>query len=185
MKSNSKNNTRQHIYYLSVSAMFAALIAVMTAYLSFKTGINDGYLHFGDSMIYLAACMLPLPYAMLAAAIGGGLADVLAGAAFWAPATAIIKACNVLPFALVYKCGWTKSPDRLLNKTTAFMPIISGLITVFGYLLAEGLMYTFPTALTSVPFSFVQATASAAVYYAAAAALDKVHLKTRLQKMGK
>lgn len=185
MKTEPKNNTRRHIYHLSLSAMFAALTAVMTAYLSFKTGINDGYLHFGDSMIYLASCILPLPYAMLAAAIGGGLADILAGAAFWAPATAVIKACNALPFALVYRCKWTKRPDKLLNKTTAFMPIVSGLITVFGYLLAEGLMYTFPTAWTSVPFSIIQATVSAAVFYAAAAALDKVDLKARLQKMGK
>lgn len=35
------------------AAVFAALIAVMTAYIKFNTGINDGYLHFGDSMIYL------------------------------------------------------------------------------------------------------------------------------------
>lgn len=55
------------------AAVFAALIAVMTAYIKFNTGINDGYLHFGDSMIYLAACILPLPYAMAAAAIGGFL----------------------------------------------------------------------------------------------------------------
>ena len=83
------------------AAVFAALIAVMTAYIKFNTGINDGYLHFGDSMIYLAACILPLPYAMAAAAIGGFCADILAGAAAWAPFTAVIKALNVLPFALV------------------------------------------------------------------------------------
>lgn len=168
---------------MSISAMFAALIAVMTAYIKFNTGINEGYLHFGDGMIYLASCILPLPYAMLAAAIGGGLADILAGAAIWAPATAIIKACNALPFALVFARKRTKSPDRLLNKGTAFMPIVSGLVTVFGYLLAEGLMYTFPTALTSVPFSIIQAVGSAILFYAAAPALDKVHIKTRLQKM--
>ena len=62
------------------------------------------------------------------------------------------------------------------------MPIASGLITIFGYLLAEGLLYTFPTALTSVPFSIVQAVGSAAIYYAAAAALDKAGFKQYIIK---
>lgn len=181
VKKKPKSNRRQ-IYYIVITALFAAIIAVMTAYIKINTGINNGYLHFGDSMIYLAACVLPLPYAMVAAAIGGASADVLAGAAVWAPFTAIIKALNVLPFALVYLMKATKKPNLILNKTTAIMPIVSGLITIFGYLLAEGLLYSFPTAWTSVPFSIIQAVASAVVYYAAAAALDKIAFKSRIYK---
>lgn len=175
-------NPREQLFNLVKAAIFAALIAVMTAYIKFNTGINDGYLHFGDSMIYLASCILPLPYAMGAAAIGGGLADLLAGAAIWAPFTAVIKALNTLPFALVYACKWTKSPNKILNKTTAFMPLPSAFITIFGYLLVEGLLYTFPTAWTSVPFSIIQATGSAIIYYVAAAALDKVNFKSKISK---
>lgn len=177
-----KSNSKKQLYNLVVAAVFAALIAVMTAYIKFNTGINDGYLHFGDSMIYLASCILPLPYAMAAAAIGGFTADILAGAAVWAPFTAIIKALNALPFALVYTCHWTKKPNKLLNKVTAPMPVVSGLITIFGYLLAEGLLYSFPSAWTSVPFSIIQATGSAILYYIAAAALDKVNVKSRIYK---
>ena len=127
-----KTNPKDQLYNLVIAAVFAALIAVFTAYVSIKTGINDGYLHFGDSVIYLAACILPTPYAVAAAALGGALADILGGAAIWAPFTAVIKALNVLPFALVYVCKRTASPQKILNKTTAFMPIVSGLITVFG-----------------------------------------------------
>lgn len=177
-----KSDPKKQLIHLVSAAVFAALIAVFTAYVSIKTGINDGYLHFGDSMIYLAACILPMPYAMAAAAIGGALADILGGAAVWAPFTAVIKALNVVPFALVYVCKWTKSPQRILNKTTAFMPIVSGLITIFGYLLAEGLLYTFPSAWTSVPFSIVQAMGSAVIFYIAAAALDSVGIKKRLYR---
>lgn len=178
------NNTKstKYIFNIVITALFAAIIAVMTAYIKFNTGINNGYLHFGDSMIYLAACTLPLPYAMAAAAIGGGVADLLAGAAIWAPFTAVIKALNVVPFALVYTLKGTKSPNKLLNKTTSIMPVVSGLITIFGYLLVEGLLYTFPTAWTSVPFSIIQAIGSAVIYYIAAAALDKVKFKSRIYK---
>lgn len=174
---------RKTVLNVAMTAVFAALIMLFTSQIKIPTGINDGYLHFGDSMIYLAACILPLPYGMLSAAVGGALADILAGAAVWAPATAIIKALNVLPFALVYTLKRTKSPNRILNKTTAFMPIASGAITVFGYLLAEGIMYTFPSALLSVPISCVQAVGSAIIYYLAAAALDKLNFKSKIYKL--
>lgn len=174
--------SKERLYNLIAAAVFAALIAVFTAYVSIKTGINEGYLHFGDSVIYLAACILPTPYAMAAAAIGGALADLLGGAPIWAPFTAVIKALNVLPFALVYTCKRTKGSQKILNKATAFMPIVSGLITVFGYFLAEGLLFTFAGALPSVPISIVQAAGSAVIYYIAAAALDKVQLKKRLYR---
>lgn len=59
---NTKSKSMTALLNLVKAAVFAALIAVMTAYIKFNTGINDGYLHFGDSMIYLAACILPLPY---------------------------------------------------------------------------------------------------------------------------
>lgn len=177
-----KADPKKQLYNLVVAAMFAALIAVFTAYVSIKTGINDGYLHFGDSLIYLASCILPMPYAMAAAAIGGALADILGGAALWAPFTAVIKALNAVPFALVYTCKWTKKPQKILNKTTAPMPVVSGLITIFGYLLTESLLYEFKTALTSVPFSIMQATGSAVIFYIAAAALDRAGIKKRLNR---
>ena len=101
-KKTTKKVQTKHLYLTVTAALCAALIAVMTAFVKFNTGINDGFLHFGDSMVYLTACILPLPYAMVAAAIGGALADILAGAAVWAPFTAVIKALNTVPFALMY-----------------------------------------------------------------------------------
>lgn len=178
---NNKNSLKR-VYLIATTALCAALIAVMTAFIKVNTGINEGYMHFGDSMIYLSACILPLPYGMLAAAIGGGLADLLAGAAVWAPITAVIKALNVVPFALMYSLKITKSPNKILNKAVAPMPIVSGLITIFGYLVAEGFLYSFASAWTSVPFSIIQAIGSAVVYYVAAAALDKINFKSRIFK---
>lgn len=64
---------RQKLYRMTITALFAAAIAVMTAYL-LHIPIPGGYVHIGDSLIYLAASLLPLPYAVAAAAIGAGLA---------------------------------------------------------------------------------------------------------------
>ena len=66
------------IHYLSITGVFAAMITVMTAYIAHvPVGANGTYIHFGDALIYLAAVLLPTPYALAAAAIGGGLADLL------------------------------------------------------------------------------------------------------------
>ena len=162
---------------ITLTAIFAALVAVTTAFIKVPTGINEGYLHFGDSMIYLAGCLLG-PYAAVAAAIGGALADVLAGAAVWAIPTAIIKACNSVPFiiatAMYVKC---KGSHKIIHLSTLLMTLVSGLITIFGYLLAEGLMYSFPSALTSVPFSIVQATGSAILFILVGYTLDAVKIQ--------
>ena len=66
------------VKYMAVTGLFAAMITIMTAYIAhIPVGVNGGYSHFGDSLIYLAAVLLPTPYALVAAAIGGGLADLL------------------------------------------------------------------------------------------------------------
>lgn len=58
---------------ITVTAVFAAMITLMTAYIfHIPTGMNEGYIHFGDALIYVAAAILPLPYACAAGAIGGG-----------------------------------------------------------------------------------------------------------------
>lgn len=162
---------------ITLTAIFAALIAVMTAFIKVPTGINEGYLHFGDSMIYLAACLLG-PYTAVAAALGGALADILAGAAVWAIPTAIIKACNSVPFiiatAMYVK---NKGSHKIIHLSTLLMTVVSGLITIFGYLLAEGLMYSFPSALTSVPFSIIQATGSAIIFILVGYTLDAVKIQ--------
>ena len=176
------NKSKKHIINIAFTAVFAALTAVITSQLKLYTGINGGYIHFGDGIIYLAACTLPLPYAAAAAAVGGAAADILAGAAVWAVPTAVIKALTTLPFSLVFTLKLTKKPQKMLSKATAFMPLVSGAVTVLGYLAAESVMYSFQTAVLSVFGSLVQAAASAAVYYAAAAALDKMNFKTRIYK---
>ena len=168
---------------IALTGIFAAIICLVTGlpFLHIPTGINDGYLHFGDSMIYLAACVLPFPYPLFAAGIGGALADLLAGSAVWAPVTAIIKALNTIPFLLIFK--WMKSEKDafcILRPKTAVGSVVSGVITVFGYYIAEGLMYSFPSAWLSVPVSCLQAVGSTLIFVLFAAALDKAHFKMSL-----
>lgn len=55
---------------LVFTGLFAAMICVTTAFILHIPAAN-GYIHIGDSIIYIAACILPLPYGVAAAGIGG------------------------------------------------------------------------------------------------------------------
>lgn len=168
---------------LSFSALFAAIIAVATAFIKVNTASDEGYLHFGDSMIYLASCVLPLPYAMLSSAIGGFLADLIAGAPMWAPFTAVIKAFNVVPFALLYASKRFKKKDRILNGPTVGMSVVSGLVTIVGYFLATWTLLSLESAVIGLPTCWIQPLGSAIVFYIVAAALDAAKFKTRVNRL--
>lgn len=162
-----------------IAAMFAALTAVMTAFVKIPTA--GGYVHLGDSMIYLAASFLPLPYAVAAAAIGGGIADLITGYADVAVYTVIIKAVNAVFFS--------SKGDKLFTKRNALMTIPSGLVTVIGYsisklirvLLAGGnLQSAITAAALKMPENAVQAVGSALIFIAVAIALDRADIKKRM-----
>ena len=57
------------LHLLVTSALFAASITVVTAYMLHIPLPTGGYIHLGDALIYLAACLLPVPCAAAAAAI--------------------------------------------------------------------------------------------------------------------
>lgn len=171
---------KKRILHITYTAVFTAVIMLATSQFKFSTGLGEGYIHLGDSIIYLAACVLPLPYALLAAALGGALADVLAGFAIWAVPTAIIKTLNALPFALIYKMCKGKNTNKILNKQTAGMPVLSGIITVGGYFIAESILYSVASATLSIMGSCIQAVGSAIIFYIVAVVLDKMNFKRRI-----
>ena len=161
--------------YITLTGLLAALITLFTAYIfHIPMGLNGGYIHLGDALIYLAAVLLPAPYAMAAGAIGGGLADLLT-APMWAPATVIIKILVVLPF--------TSRHSKIFTKRNIVAPLIAMLITITGYYLAEVILYGKEAAfLISVTTNSIQGVGSAAVFYILGAALDKAGVKTLISR---
>ena len=84
---------------LTLTGIFTALIIIFTAFIGhIPYGVNGGYVHFGDAVIYLAAAILPRPYALIAAIIGGGMSDLMT-APQWMIATILIKPLLVIPFS--------------------------------------------------------------------------------------
>lgn len=101
---------------LCLAALFAGAIAVTTAYLLHIPIPTGGYIHLGDALIYLAACLLPAPYAVGAAMVGAGLADLLT-APLWVVPTLLIKAMVALLF--------TSRAPRLLCPRNGAAPLLA------------------------------------------------------------
>lgn len=160
------------VKYITMTGIMAALITLMTAYIChIPVGVNGGYVHFGDSLIYLAAVLLPTPYALAAAAIGGGLADLLT-APMWTVATVIIKMLITIPF--------TNKSKKIVTPRNVFATVIAYLISGLGYFVAEYILFgTKSVLLVSMSQSLIQSGGSAVFFIVFGLALDKSHVKNR------
>ena len=102
--------------------MCAALITVTTAFIKIPSPL--GYSHAGDSMIYLAASILPGPFGIIASSIGGALADLISGYPHWAIPTAIIKAVNAVPFVLCRMAMKKRGKDEKIISPSSLLMLI-------------------------------------------------------------
>ena len=104
----AKKKANKQLIYVVMAALFAAIITVVTA------------------------SVLPLPYAIAAAAVGAGLADALT-APIWVIATVIIKSLIVLPF--------TSKKDKIINARNLIALIPALIVTCVGYYLADRILF--------------------------------------------
>lgn len=165
------------IKYLTMTGLMAAMITIMTAYIGhIPTGANGGYIHFGDSLIYIAAVILPTPYALAAAAIGGGLADLLT-APMWTPATVIIKMLITIPF--------TNKSAKIVNTRNVLAAVLAYFISGISYFIAEYIIFGNASSafLVSMSGSLVQSGGSAVFFVVFGLALDRMQVKDRIQNM--
>lgn len=157
--------THNKMLLMTKAALLTAMIYVLTAYLHIPVG--NGYVHLGDGLVYLAACALPLPYALFAGTVGSVLADCLSGFPLWAPATGIIKALTVLCFR-----GEEK---RILCPRNLLALLPACLLCAGGYYLYEALLFgSFVSPLASIPGNLLQSLCSAGIFLLCAAPLNRL-----------
>ncbi len=156
---------------LCMTALFAALIYLFTAYIRIPT--HTGYTHIGDGFIYLAASLLPPGYAAFAGALGAALADGLTGYAIWIVPSVIIKSLTAL-------CFTAKAKTVLCKRN--FVAILPAFLLCFGgYYLAEVLMTgNLFSPLGGLPGYFIQVGLSTTLYIGVGFALDRTGFKSRM-----
>lgn len=185
----SNTNSKKILRQIILASLFAAMTTVLTYYLKIPT--HNGYMHLGDAIIYLGACFLPTPLALISAGLGGMMADCFGGYTMYMIPTFIIKSLLVLAFD--YK------DKKILTKRNTVATVIGAFITIAGYYITEVILVSISStasfaqfkdyffspvawsaALYSIPGNIIQAVASAVVFIVLAVALDKAKVKTKL-----
>jgi len=176
-----KNKLKHGVY----SAMFAAIIFVSISFISVPDGLG-GVVHFGDALIYIAATTLPFPYALIVAALGPGLFNLLspAGLVHWLPFTIIIK-------PLMAMCFTSKGEKILGMKRNIIAPIFAGIINTGLYFIANVVLFslgfltgshagTWAAGIAALPGLLIQSGGSVVFYFIIAHALDRLKIKKRI-----
>lgn len=137
---------------LVTAALFVALITLTTAFVKIPQALT-GYIHLGDTFIFLACYFLRPRWSIPVSALGSALADVIAFP-IYAPATLIIKAGMAAIFALFVH----RRPVLWREIAGA---VLAGLFMLLGYLLFEGffILGTWQSALANIALSAIQPAA--------------------------
>lgn len=160
--------------YIVLSGLFSAIIFLVTYLFHIPTS-NGGYVHVGDAVIYLAACLMPLQYAAPCAAIGGALSDALSGGTVWIIPTLIIKSVITLFF--------TSKSEKILCRRNVAAIFIAGIVGVVSYDLVSSFLYhNIKALIVQLPLDMVQPVASGVLFAALGAAFDKAEIKKRFFK---
>lgn len=179
MNSTTRTTSYSNVKTITFTAMFAALVTVATAFIKVPTAL--GYCHAGDSMVYLAACLLTGPYGIIASAIGGALADLISGYPQWIVPTFLIKALNALPFVILRYFLKKKDKDnRIINAGSILMLIPTTAVTVFGYFVGNWLLYDWGGAVAELATWYVQPGAGAIIFIAVGLGLDALKFKSNV-----
>ena len=161
---------RENLKLLTLTSALCAAIFVITAYLHIPT--HTGYTHVGDAIVFFAGAVLPLPYAVFAAGVGGLLADLLSGYAIWAPGTVIIKSLTVLFFS--------RRASKIITKRNLLALIPAWALCIGGYYLYECIIVgNFISPLAGIPGYVVQSALSSVLFVTLGYALDRLNFKKR------
>ncbi len=162
----SKKKDNEKLLHMVYAGLFAAMTALLTATLHIP--VASGYIHCGDAVIYMAAAVLPMPYAVGASAAGGMLADVLSGYPAYALPTFLIKGLIAVTFSLI-------GGERKICKKRAAGMVFCGILSVIGYWITAVILYGgwYSQLILTVPGNCIQAAASGIVYSVIAAAMER------------
>ena len=124
---------KNKIFDMVMTALIMGLVVLATSTFRIPVPMTQGYVHLGDTMIFLGVLVLGRRNGCIAAGIGSALADVLAGYAIYAPWTLLIK--GLMAFVMATFIAKAKGPFR-----TVIGMVLAGLVMVAGYCIVDGVL---------------------------------------------
>lgn len=149
-------NNRKKIMFITLTAVFIALVFVFTAFVNVKLPFGQGGLiHLGNVPLFICAILLGRKSGAIAGAVGMALFDLVSGWTLWAPFTFVIVG------AMGYVVGLIAEKKKSLGWYAVAFLAATG-IKVVGYYIAEWVIYKdFLAPALSIPGNIIQvATAS-------------------------
>ncbi|KAB3531638.1 ECF transporter S component [Alkaliphilus pronyensis] len=158
---------------LTIIGLLTALIAVSTMIITIPIPATEGFIHLGDSMIFLAAILFGSKKAGLSAGIGSAMADVLLGYTHWALPTLIIKGLMGYGVGVIAN----QENDNILNTRNIIALTFGALCMVTGYFFTgAALKGSFAVALASVPANLIQGFGGAILFLPLGIALKRTKI---------
>lgn len=157
---------------LALGGLFAAIICLLTIFVRIPLPQFAGgaYVNAGDAGVYLAAAIMGGWPAIIAAAVGSALADLIVGAPLYVGATFLIKGV----MAFIASAILAKNPHHVLRQALAF--IVAGAAMAAGYFLYELPVFGAAYAISSLPFNVIQIAGGVILGIAATQAAQKMKL---------
>lgn len=166
---------------LCVISMLCALTAVVTWVLPIPMPATEGYVNFGDTIIFIGAAFMGGIPAMAVGGIGSMLADLFGGYMHWAGFTLVIKGIEGLLCGVIFR-GLSKKVNAKISLFIAMF--IAAVWMVIGYYFAGALMYGWAGSLASVPGNLMQGGVSIGIAYALSLIFDTIKpLKPFLERI--
>ncbi len=157
-------NGKRNTWNLVLTALFCALTTVATTVIAIPVTGTQDYINIGDSMIFAGAYLLGPFAGAIIGAIGSALGDLILGYYYWIPFTIIIKGLEGFVFGLLIKFLIPKK-KVLSYVLTVVYSLLSGLIMVIGYFIANLILYrNIVTSSIVIPMNFIQLAVSEIVF---------------------
>lgn len=176
-----RNENTNKITALVMTGLMMCLVMVATMFIKIPIPFTQGYVHLGDSMIFLSVLILGKKNGAVAAGVGSALGDIIGGYAFWAPWTLLIKL--VMAYILgafvehMEKSG-KHHPTHGVSAVEIMGMILAGIEMAAGYYITEAVMYgNYLAPLASVPWNIGQFAVGMVIACILAAALCKTPAK--------
>lgn len=152
-------NTNNKTTTIVMAALMIAIITVSIMFIKVPIPLTQGYVHLGDAMIFMAVIILGWKNGAIAAAIGAALGDILGGFPVWAPWTFFIKGIMAIILGLMIESALKKRKIMIGRMPLGAIlgMVISGIVMVAGYYVAEGIMYgNWAAAALGIPWNIGQ-----------------------------
>ena len=142
--SKRKMNGNDRTGILVMTALMICLVMVATLSIRIPNPFTQGYVHLGDTMVFLSVLLLGRNRGALAAGLGSGLADVVGGYVAYAPFTLVIKVLNFFIIVAFIASFLKKQKHHVRIGSVPVIEIIgmvlAGIEMVIGYALVDGML---------------------------------------------